>query len=128
MKNKLYQKIVEDYIDAYNSLNIKKMISGMHDEIRFENISNGEINLTTNGIDELKNHAEQATQCFTKREQKITDINFKDNRVEISIDYHAILAIDLPTGQKAGDKIELKGRSIFKFKDGKIIELRDICP
>ncbi len=45
---------------AYNSFDIDSMPTHMHVDIRFENISSGEINLTTNGIAELRNQAEQA--------------------------------------------------------------------
>lgn len=126
MKNKLYKEIIEKYIEAYNSFDIEKMIFDMHNNVRFENISNGEITLTTNGIVELKNQAEQTKQYFTEREQRITNIDINNDIVEIDIDYKGILAIDFPNGLKAGDKIELKGKSIFKFKDNKIIELKDI--
>jgi len=126
MKNKLYKLIIEKYIEAYNSFDIEKMLSDMHHNVRFENISNGEITLTTNNITELKNQAEQAIQYFTEREQRITNIDFNNDQVVIDIDYKGVLAIDFPNGLKAGDKIELKGKSIFQFKDDKIIELKDI--
>lgn len=50
MKHAIYQKIIENYIDAYNSFDIDRMLSDMHKDIKFENISNGEVNLTTNGL------------------------------------------------------------------------------
>lgn len=126
MKNKLYREIIYRYIEAYNNFDIDNMLMDMHDDVRFINISNGEIMLTTSGIAELKNQAEQAKQYFKERKQKITAIRFKGDEVEIDIDYSGILAIDLPDGQKSGDKIELKGKSIFKFRYNKIIELKDI--
>jgi hypothetical protein len=126
MNNKLYQKIIEDYINAYNKFDIETMFINMHDDIKFENVSNGEVDLTTFGITELIQVAEQAAKYFKERKQKITDIKFRNDEVEICVDYFAILAVDFPNGLKAGDTMELKGRSIFKFKDNKIIELRDI--
>ena len=78
MRYDIYQKIIENYIDAYNSFDIDRMLSHIHDDIKFENISNGEINLTTNGIAELRNQAEQAKGLFKERKQKITDIKFND--------------------------------------------------
>lgn len=48
------------------------------------------------------------------------------NNETTEIDYSATLATDLPNGLKKGHKIELKGKSIFKFLDNKIIELIDI--
>ncbi len=126
MDKLIYQKIIENYIKAYNSFDIDKMLTDMDDNVRFENISNGEVNLVTNNISELRIQAEQAKQFFKEREQTITNYIFSNDLVEIQIDYKGILAIDFPNGLKAGDKIELKGVSVFKFKNAKIIELKDI--
>ncbi len=122
----LYQKIIENYIDAYNSFNIDRMLADMHEDIRFEDISNGEINLTTKSIAELRDQAEKVKHLFKERKQKITDIKFDADQVEVKIDYHGILAADFSDELKKGDIIELKGTSIFRFKDNKIIELKDI--
>ncbi|MDQ1275546.1 MAG: hypothetical protein QG610_1120 [Euryarchaeota archaeon] len=126
MRHDIYQKIIENYIDAYNSFDIDRMLSDMHENIKFENISNGEVNLTTNGIDELRNQAEQAKQLFKERKQTITDIKFNDDRIELKIDYRGVLAVDFSSELKTGDIIEIKGSSIFRFKDNKVIELKDI--
>ncbi|WP_410508518.1 nuclear transport factor 2 family protein [Methanosarcina hadiensis] len=126
MRYEIYKKIIENYIDAYNSFDTDRMLLHMHDDIKFENVSNGEINLTTNGIAELRNQAEQARRLFRKRKQTITEIKFNEDRVEVKIDYYGILAVDFSDEMKAGDVIELKGSSIFKFKDNKVIELKDI--
>lgn len=126
MNQKSKRTIIENYIRTYNNFDVEKMLADMHDEIRFENISNGEVNLATNGIAELRGQAEQAKQYFKEREQKNTGIRFINEQVEIDIDYTGIIAIDIPNGLKAGDKIELKGESVFTFKDNKIIKLKDI--
>ncbi len=126
MKDQLYKKIIENYIEAYNTFDIERMLQDMHENVRFENISDGEVNMVTNGIDELRNQAKKAIQLFRKREQKVLDMKFDDDRAEIHIDYKGILAVDLPDGLKAGDKIELKGKSVFTFRDNKIIELKDL--
>jgi hypothetical protein len=43
----------------------------------------------------------------------------------VAIAYEAELAIDLPNGMKAGDRLSLAGRSEFRFRDGKISHLVD---
>lgn len=126
MKYEIYRKIIENYIDAYNTFDIDRMLSDMHDDIKFENVSNGEVNLATNGIEELRNQAELARRLFRERKQTITDIKFNADRVEVKIDYSGILAVDFSNELKTGDVIELKGSSVFRFKDNKIIELKDI--
>jgi len=126
MRQDAYKKIIDNYIKAYNEFDIESMMRDMHDDVLFENISNGEVTLITHGIAELRSQAEQAIEYLREREQKITSITFGSDEVEVDIDYTGVLAIDLPDGSKAGNKIELHGKSISKFKDGKIIELHDI--
>jgi hypothetical protein len=118
--------IVNNYIKAYNSFDIENMLSNLHENIEFKNISNGEVNLTTNGIAEFKTQAEQAKSIFSEREQKITNLHFDENKVEVEISYTGILAVDLPNGLKSGSKIELNGQSIFTFQNDKIIKIEDI--
>lgn len=126
MNEVFLQRIIKSYIRAYNSFDIDGMLSNVHDNVRFENISDGEVNLTTNGIVELKKQAEQAKKIFKEREQKITGIRFSKDQVEIDIDFKGIVAVDFPNGIKTGDVFELKGRSVFRFRDNKIIEIKDI--
>lgn len=118
--------IVEEYVSAYNRFDIEAMLKDLHDEIIFKNISNGELTLETKGIDAFRNQAEQASKFFSERKQKIEFFDFSENACEVGIDYRATLAADLPNGLKAGDRIELKGKSVFRFSGGKIIEIQDI--
>ena len=118
--------LIENYIGAYNTFDINKMLAGLHNEIIFKNISNGEVTLQTEGLDAFKDQAEQVINFFAEREQKIEKIVFSKDDCEVDIDYKAILAADLPKGLKAGDEINLKGKSIFRFADDKIIEIQDI--
>jgi hypothetical protein len=120
------KNIVENYIRAYNSFDIEAMSADLHDAIVFKNISNGEITLELKGIGAFRNQAEQVVNLFAEREQKIENFSFGEDFCEIEIDYRATLAADLPNGLKTGDKINLEGKSIFRFDDGKIIEIQDI--
>lgn len=120
------KNLIENYVRAYNSLDIEGMLSGLHDQIVFKNISNGETTLELNGIEAFEDQARQVVGLFSEREQKITDFVCNEDIYEIEIDYHATFAADLPNGLKAGDTINLKGKSLFRFADGKIIEIQDI--
>ena len=124
-REKNYRSIIENYVQAYNSFDVPGMLKDLHEEIVFENVSNGEVGLVKNGIDEFKQQAESALEYFSKRNQKITTWAFEGDRVIIEVDYHAVLASDLPNGMKAGDELELRGKSIFEFKEGKISLIRD---
>ncbi|MNL77407.1 hypothetical protein D3C87_2035810 [compost metagenome] len=64
---------------------------------------------------------------FVNRKQTITSILHRNNISEITIDYEAKLAKDLPNRLRKGQELRLKGKSIFEFsEDGKIVKLVDV--
>lgn len=120
------EQIITDYLRAYNRFDIQGMLANLHPEIEFVNISNGETNLTLKGIEEFRERAELAKTIFTERHQVVLSMKSQSNTTEVEIDYRGVLAIDLPMGLKKGDTLELKGKSIFRFSDGRIVQLTDI--
>lgn len=127
-KKQLVREIIEGYVGAYNRFDVEGMLLNVDHEVTFENKSNNRVDLHTEGIEELRRHAEDSKRCFTRRKQAITGMEFRDDEVEVAIDFSGTLAVDLPGGMKAGDKIELKGKTIFKFKSEKIVAIIDITP
>jgi hypothetical protein len=117
--------IIENYVNSYNGFDIDGMAKHMKVNVVFKNISNEKVDLRTEGITEFKKQAESAKQYFKQREQTIESWSFNDQKVTIDIGYKAILAIDLPNGLKAGDTLELKGKSEFEFENGKIKSITD---
>jgi len=90
------QEIIKKFIKAYNSLDIDSMLLLLNLEIQFKNISSGEINVQTTGKDEFEKLARQSSALFKKRDQKIITYKETDDKVNVDIEYHAILAADLP--------------------------------
>lgn len=126
MKIEDKKKIVHEYIEAYNEFNVDKMLRNIHEKVIFKNISDGEVNLELTGKTELKKQAEQVVKLFEERNIKITAQKIEGEVLENKIEFKGILALDIPDGPKAGETIELKGKTIFKFKDNKIILIEDI--
>ncbi len=125
-RNELYREIIEGFIGAYNRFDIEGMLLNVSPDVIFENRSGDRVDLRTEGIGELRRQAEDSRRSFTRRKQVIAGMKFGDDEVEIEINFTGTLAIDLPGGMKAGDRIELKGKSIFKFRGDRIIGLTDI--
>lgn len=125
MTKEAQQQIISQYIDAYNSFNVPGMLRDLHPDIKFENVSNGEVTLTTTGIDALKSQAEAATAYFSSRRQTVTSWQFEKNIVRVEIAYAAILAQDFPNGMKLGDRLDLTGQSEFEFSGEKIVRITD---
>lgn len=119
-------EIIQNYVKAYNNFDVLGMIKNLHEDVIFKNISNEEVNLTTNGKLAFEGQALQAKQYFKTRQQTITNLVFNNEIAELSINYQGTIAFDLPNGLKENDKIELQGKSIFRFTDDKIIEITDI--
>jgi ketosteroid isomerase-like protein len=121
-----HKQLVQVYIEAYNRFDVDEMVRHLHENVVFRNIANGEVNLTTTGKESFRQQAEQAKQYFSEREQRVTDWQIADNRVEVLIDYTAVAAMEFPNGLKPGDTLQLQGKSIFQFADGQIISIDDI--
>ena len=119
------KQMIESYINAYNDFDLDGMLKDLHHEIVFENITQGKVDLKTEGIDAFKKQAESAKQYFKKRKQLIESWKFTDQIVTVEIDYKGVLAVDLLNGMKSGDTIQLKGKSEFVFKNNKIIGIQD---
>ena len=120
------QSIIEQYVQAYNEFDSDGMTKHLDEDIVFENINNGQVDLRTDGLEAFKQHAEAAKQYFKERKQSVKSWLFEGQTVTIEIDYKAVLAVDLPNGLKADEVLELKGSSIFEFKDQMIVRLTDI--
>jgi hypothetical protein len=120
------QAIIEHYIDAYNRFSVAEMLRDLHPEIVFRNVANGTENLRTEGLPAFQAQAEQALPLFVEREQRITYLDFRDEVVEVGIDYRGTLAVDLPNGWWAGQVIALPGKSIFQFLAGQIAAITDV--
>jgi hypothetical protein len=120
------ERIINNYVKAYNNFDIDGMLIDLDQSIKFVNISSGEVNMTLNGLSAFKAQAIQAKDLFSIREQTIKSFKHPDDQSEIEIAYSAVLAIDLPNGLKRGDKLNINGKSTFKFSGDKIIEITDI--
>ncbi len=128
MKNDINQerkKVIENYISSYNAFNIEGMIKDLAEDVVFENVTNGEVDLRTEGVDAFAEQAAAATNYFSSRQQTVNNWDFVEQKVVVEIGYEAILAIDLPNGMKVGDTLKLQGSSEFEFKDKQIILIRD---
>jgi ketosteroid isomerase-like protein len=121
-----YRQVVEAYIAAYNAFDIAGMCACLHPDIVFENISHKQLTLRTEGLENFRAQALLAVAYFSERRQKIQYMHVVADRVEVDIQYQATLKVDVPGWLNAGERVELVGKSIFQFQDGKICLLQDI--
>ena len=117
--------IVEKYIEAYNTFNIEEMLSYFLETALFENISNTSGSISVQGISEIKKLANKSKEFFISRKQEIIRMHEGNDHIAVEVLYKAVLNIDFSDTLKKGAALELKGVSIFEFKDGKISRLAD---
>ena len=120
------EKIIENYIRSYNAFDTTAMVKDFDPSIEFENISDGETNMSLKGLESFIKQADLAKTYFSKRNQVIKSFKQRGEETEIEVDYTGILAMDLPNGLKKGEELKLNGKSIFRFRGDKIIKLTDI--
>jgi ketosteroid isomerase-like protein len=125
MEQEEIKQTIDRYIDAYNRFDIDAMMQVLASDVRFENVSGGEVNAKTSGKAEFEALARQSAQLFTCRKQKVTTIKIEDDKAFVEIEFEGILAQDLPNGLKAGEKIALRATSEFAFVNGLVSSLID---
>lgn len=120
------EKIISDYIDAYNHFDLERMLRHLDEAVMFENISDGIVNKSLIGLIAFKEQAVETANLFSKRKQTIISWRHDEQVTEVEISFHAVLAADLPNGLEKGAELHLQGKSVFRFSGDKIIELKDI--
>lgn len=125
MTDEEMKNAIRSYLSAYNSFDIEGMVALVHPEVIFENVSGGEVNARTEGIEQFQHLANQSKTLFSSRNQKAAKFTFFGDTVTVDIAYEGVLAVDLPNGMKAGQVLRLNGRSEFKFKDGRMFRITD---
>jgi len=83
------------------------------------------VTASAKGLRQFRELAETAKTLFSTRSQTITTYQYDAESVTVDIDYQGVLRVDLPNGPQAGQTLKLKGKSIFRFRDGLIYELID---
>ena len=119
------ETLIRQYITAYNAMDVGGMVALLHEVIVFENVSNTNSTTTTSGKPAFEALARQSLGVFRIRQQTIRSITLGDRTAAVEIDYNAIIAVDLPTGLKAGEALTLRGVTVFAFSDGKISRISD---
>jgi hypothetical protein len=119
------QQIIQSYIDAYNTFDLNNMYTHLSDDITFKNTENGIVTVSTEGLDAFKKVSEKSQEFFQWREQKVLQFDEGEDFIIVYVDFEAILKQDLGNDFKKGDKFKFGAKSIFNFKDDKIVSIED---
>ena len=98
----------------------------LHPDIAFEHRAGDQVSASACGLAAFRDLAEQSQGLFSQRRQTITTLEVSGEQAFATIDFEAVLAVDLPDGSTAGETLRLSGRSEFTFLDGRIGRIVDI--
>jgi hypothetical protein len=119
------QRCIERFMDAYNRFDIDGMVTLLHPNCLFQNVSGQEITASARGLAEFRELAQKSKGLFSSRCQKVLYFESAGARGTVGIAFEGMLRADLPNGLKAGDVLKLEGKSVFEFQDGLIYRLTD---
>lgn len=119
------ERLVADYIAAYNRFDVAGMTAHLSDDVVFENIQNGIMTFRTEGREAFRQQATAALAYFSSRTQTILGMKPVADALEVQIAYSAVAAVDFPNGVRKGDPLVLSGTSFFHFKANQICRIVD---
>jgi hypothetical protein len=114
------KSIIDSYVGSLNSLDLTKIISLVHQDIRIYSMKNGNIVKLAFGIGELKSILNSFNLEYQFIYWKILKWNIKKEVAEITIKQKIFFTEDIPDGPKAWDMNEQISKIIFKFERSKI--------
>jgi ketosteroid isomerase-like protein len=117
--------IVSTYIAAYNAKDVEAMLACVAPSVSFRNLSGGEVTAATDDKESFAELARFGAAAFVERRQTVVSAMTVADTTIARIDYSAIVAADLPNGWKKGQAIALTGASLFRLRDGLIVEIVD---
>ena len=120
-----HPKIVQEYINHYNSKSVDAMLDLFTEGAIFESVSGTSGIIRTQGKEELRRLAFMSVEFFEERRQTPVSWVVDGPHVAIEIEYWSKLAKDLPDGKKAGEEVQLRGASFFTIEHGRISRLTD---
>ena len=126
MKSVEMRTLVDQYIEAYNRMDVAAMLETLHPDVAFKNIAGGTVSASTSGLAEFKALAQQSLPLFSERQQTVLSFEANEAQAVVAIGFRAVVANDLPNGLRQGQVLSLTGRSEFEFRDGAIFGIVDV--
>ncbi|GIU32988.1 nuclear transport factor 2 family protein [Shewanella sp. MBTL60-007] len=114
------QVIIEDYIRAYNNLDVDKMLENLHDEIIYTNSFLDNIDTHTHGKPAFKSQAESIISDFITRRLLILTWTFSGAKVVVDLEYDALLN-SAESADYDEQFVDMNGFIEFWFRDFKIV-------
>lgn len=118
--------LIQRYLDAYQAFSLDRMLACLHEQVHFQYIANGSVQVSTEGKDAFRQLAEGSAGMFSARQQTVLQMRDENGVIHADIAFRGTLAQATPDGMPAGTEIQIQGRSEFRFQDGCILSVSEI--
>jgi len=119
------EDIINKYIACYNAHDIEGMLEFVTDDVIFENISNTGQSMRLDGRDAMREVAELSGNAFSYRRQRLVSLIMDGDRAAAEVEFEGKTAVPLPNGTRAGETINLRGASFFRFRGDLLCRIAD---
>lgn len=116
---------VEAYIAAYNAMDVEGMLAHLVDNVVFKNYAGDKLIAEADDKASFEKLARTAISAFKERRQTVKKAFTMGDTTVLTIQFDAIVAVDLPNGWKADQKLDFRGACEIQLTDGKIIRITD---
>lgn len=120
------RSLIDEYIAAYNAMDVPRMLRTLHPEVSFRNVSGGNVTHSADGIDAFEQLATSSLQLFQSRQQVVTAYEQHGNLVTMKVAFSGVLAQDLAEGLRSGTTMTMNGHTEIELEDGLIRRLTDV--
>jgi ketosteroid isomerase-like protein len=117
--------LIDEYVAAYNAMDIPRMLSTLHPNVAFRNCAGGAVTAQADGIEAFERLARASLALFESREQVIRSYEEMDGVINLGVRFTAVVAKGA-AGLAPGSRIEMDGRSVVLVLDGRILMLADL--
>jgi ketosteroid isomerase-like protein len=117
--------VIARYIAAYNDRDVDAMLACLAETIHFENRAGGIVTAAADDKAAFAAMAHAGVTAFAERRQTVRHAITVGDTTLVEIDYAATVAVDLPNGWSAGQRLAFRGASLFRVRDGLIDRLVD---
>lgn len=116
---------VQNYLDAYNCMDVAALLDCVADNVVFENVSNSSQSITVEGRAAFAQLARQGAEMFSTRNQAVRTAIVDGDNVALEVDWSGTPAVDMGPW-KAGDQVTMRGASFITIVDGKLARIVDL--
>ncbi|MBS7457343.1 nuclear transport factor 2 family protein [Coralloluteibacterium stylophorae] len=119
------RQLIARYVEAYNSFDLTALGALVTEDVRFENVVDGQLTAVTEGRDRFLALAAHSRGLFAARSQRVLALAFEGEVAVARVAFRGVLAHDMRDGPSAGTLVELEGQTLFGFRAGAISAIVD---